>query len=67
MNSALGPLIRRLGTGPNRRVNRPKKTPATRPASIEKVEDLNPNRWLGTGDFEETLGDCSMLEAAITR
>jgi hypothetical protein len=72
MNSALGPLIRRLGLIPNRRVNRPKKTPATRPASIGKkegkAEDCTSNRRSATGDtekreevlrdFEEAINPC---------
>jgi hypothetical protein len=39
MNTALGPLIRRLGFLPNRRVNRPKKTPAIEPARFTKVDN----------------------------
>jgi hypothetical protein len=38
MNTALGPLIRRLGFLPNRRVNRPKKTPAEEPARFWKED-----------------------------
>lgn len=34
MNSALGPLNRRLGNVPNRRFKWPKKTPAARPALL---------------------------------
>jgi hypothetical protein len=67
MNSALGPLIRRLGWKPNRRVNRPKKTPATRPALIGKAEELPSNRWPEAGDSTNALGDLKVLEATITR
>jgi hypothetical protein len=67
MNSALGPLNPRLGFTPNRRFNRPKKTPAARPASISKRNcTTKPDRCEGSGRDDASMEFFEGYEA-VTR